>query len=228
MDTDINVAQSMQEKLGEIWEGERVGIFLVVGSTSLVVISLILLVKSIQITKPIEFVTSQQQGSDVTLMEVVIDIEGAVRKPGVYRMGSGSRVGDVIENAGGFTDDVDTEWIETKLNRAAEVKDGMKLYIPRKEESNTSHNSEILSRREGNTSYNISETNNEGTTLSKNSNLVSVNSSSQSELEALPGIGPATATKIINGRPWADLSDLVVKKAINASTFEKIKDQLSL
>lgn len=227
MDNTNDVAQSFHDMLREIWEGEKIGIVLVAGSTFLVVISIILLVKSIQTTKPIEFVQSQQQGSGVVFREIVIDIEGAVKKPGVYRVESGRRVGDVIENAGGFTDDVDTEWVETKLNRAAEMKDGMKLYIPRKGGNNTSHIIDTGNISGIDMSHNMAKEN-EGTTLSTNSNLVSVNFASQSELEALSGIGPATATKIINGRPWMDLNDLVMKKAINASTFEKIKDQLSL
>ena len=62
----------------------------------------------------------------------------------------------------------------------------------------------------------------------KNSNSggVNINSANQAELEALPGIGPVTASKIISGRPYGKVSDLLDQKIIPKTTFEKIKDSL--
>ncbi|MBI2420982.1 MAG: helix-hairpin-helix domain-containing protein, partial [Candidatus Levybacteria bacterium] len=97
-------------------------------------------------------------------------------------------------------------FIEKNINLASKVTDGMKIYIPRVGESLSSG---------------------VNTTISSGSSLVGINSAGQAELEALPGIGPVTAGKIIAGRPYSSIDDLVAKKAVSQSVFEKIKDQIS-
>ncbi len=53
-----------------------------------------------------------------------------------------------------------------------------------------------------------------------------INAASQQELEALPGIGPATSAKIVQGRPYRAKSDLLKRKIVSRSEYEKIKDEI--
>jgi DNA uptake protein ComE-like DNA-binding protein len=56
--------------------------------------------------------------------------------------------------------------------------------------------------------------------------LIDINSASEDELRKLPGIGEATAPKIIKNRPYRSKNELVQKKIISGATYEKIKDQI--
>lgn len=179
---------------------------IVLGAVSLffIILSISILIKSFQPTTPIEFHSDELESTvSGTTTRVTVDVEGAVVRPGVYQLPGGARVEDAIAAAGGLTRDADTEVLAKTINRAAKVVDGGKIYIP------------VLS------SSPLS-------TLGDLGNLVSVNSGSQSDLESLSGIGPVTAQKIIAGRPYQTLSELVAKKAMSQSLFDKLKDQLAL
>ena len=83
----------------------------------------------------------------------------------------------------------------------------------------------------GSTSDNSGITINTGTTSNTGvtaSGLININSASESELDTLTGVGPVTIGKIIDNRPYNTLEELVSKKAVSKSVFEKIKDSISL
>ncbi len=199
------------EKANSIWHIYHTPIILGLSSLLLIVISLVLLIKTTQTNTPIQF-SSEASVSGVLTHTITIDIEGAVDKPGVYVLPLDSRIEDAIFKAGGITSEADTERIEKTINRAAKLSDGAKIFIPSMEGSHTSINSvsgnDIMS--------------------DVNAGLINVNYSSQSELESLPGIGPVTARKIIDNRPYQTLEELVSKKAMGQSLYNKLKDQLSL
>ena len=144
-------------------------------------------------------------------LKITFDIEGAVEKPGLYQLDEGARIEDILILSGGLSANANRSWVEKSLNRAAKLVDGGKLYIPSK----------------GEATGKISNTS-EYNTLGIQAKSVNINSSSQSELESLPGVGPATAVKIISGRPYMTLEELKSKKIVGNALYEKIKEMIIL
>jgi len=134
---------------------------------------------------------------------LVVDVAGAVHSPGLYRLPAGARVGDAITAAGGFGPTVDVVAASQLLNLAAPLTDGQKIVVPARGASAPA------------------------TATSAGSQLVDLNRASQSELEALPGVGPVTARKIISARterPFASARELVDRKIVGQAVWEKIQD----
>jgi len=187
---------------------------MVLGAVSIFFIlsALVLLFKTTQTTEPIRFSGVESSGSART-SEILVDIEGAVVKPGVYTLPNGSRIDDLLSLAGGLTDEADSVWVGKTLNRAALLLDGGKLFIPTKGEvsSSQSLNKESVA----------------GAVNSLNS-LISLNTASAKELDTLPGVGEVTAQKIIAGRPYQTIEELLSRKIVGQSVFEKIRSLLTL
>lgn len=59
------------------------------------------------------------------------------------------------------------------------------------------------------------------------SSLVNVNTATSSELDALPGVGPVTAGKIIINRPYRSVDELLSKNAVSSKVFSQIKDKVT-
>jgi competence protein ComEA len=143
--------------------------------------------------------------------EIAVDVEGAVMKPGVYKIKADSRVQDALIAAGGMSEDADREKAAKGLNLASKVTDGAKIYIPA--------NGEEVAALGGSSG---------GTVMGASSDTVNINSASSEELEALPGIGKVTAGKIIDNRPYNSVQELVDKKVVGKSVFEKIKEKIGV
>ncbi|MBI2031754.1 MAG: helix-hairpin-helix domain-containing protein [Candidatus Levybacteria bacterium] len=159
----------------------------------------------ISFTKRGEAETSQLENNNKR--EIMVDVEGAVLSPGVYNLSQNARIKDALIAAGGLSGSADRDWIAKNLNLAAKLSDAAKLYIPFKGEA-------------GIQSYNSG-----GINLISSS--ININSASMKELDSLSGIGPVTAQKIIDGRPYQAVDELISKKIIGNSVFEKIKDRIT-
>lgn len=136
---------------------------------------------------------------------ISVDVSGAVKKPGVYQVKDGSRIEEAIKAAEGFANNANQEYISKYLNLAQKLSDGTKIFVPAEGESG------VAAQAGGVGGVNVQS-------------KVNINTASQSELEALPGIGPVTASKIISSRPYQQVADLFNKKAVSKSVFEKLKD----
>ena len=137
---------------------------------------------------------------------IQIDIEGAVVMPGVYKLSSNSIIQDALVSSGGLSSDADRDWVSKNINLAAKLYDGAKIYIPKMGE-------DVVAQQASSTTDQQS--------------LINVNTASSDALDAPPGIGPATATKIINGRPYTKPNDLLDKKVVSSKVFNQIKDKIS-
>lgn len=140
---------------------------------------------------------------------VIIDIEGAVNNPGIYKLEIGSLIQDAINLAGGLTDEADHDRIAKDINRAQELKNGQKIYLPPKS-----------SVPQGSVS---------GT---ETSGMININTAGAEELDSLPGIGPAYAQRIIDYRVenggFSSIEGIMEVRGIGEKTFEKIKDRITI
>ena len=148
--------------------------------------------------KDIEIISTSEENLPAG-RQVVVHVDGAVIRPGVYQLKADSRVGDAINAAGGLATSAD----QSKINLAAKVADGQKIYIAR-----------IGEEVKGTTSI---------TSTTGITGLININTASESELDKLPGVGPVTAAKIIASRPYSAPEELLTKKVVNTSVYEKIK-----
>lgn len=150
--------------------------------------------------------------------EIVVEVAGAVEKPGVYKFKNGDRVDDALIAAGGLSADCDRIWVEKNVNRAAKLMDGQKLYFPAKDE-----HSNVLSARESGVYQ--SDTSSHS---NQNEGKTNINTASLKKLDSLPGIGPVYGNNIIEQRPYSNIEELLTKDVIPQKTYEKIKEKISV
>lgn len=145
-------------------------------------------------------------GSPDAAGQVVVDVAGAVARPGIYRLHPGVRVGDAIAAAGGFGPRVDADRVAVEINLAAPLHDGDRIVVPSRDDAAAGASP--------------------GSTAQAGSGLVDLNHASVEELDALPGIGPVTADKIVASRaesPFSSVDDLRSRGLVGQKTFDKLK-----
>ena len=141
-----------------------------------------------------------------------VDISGEVNKPGVYKVTTETRLFEVIDMAGGLTENADPD----SLNRAEKVTDGQKIIVLSYDES-----SEIGKSSSSVPDYGL--TSDEG-------DKVNINTADSSELQTIPGIGPAKAQSIIDYREqngyFTTTEDIMDVTGIGQKTYASIKDYI--
>lgn len=136
-----------------------------------------------------------------------IDVSGAVEQPGLYQLQAGDRVAIALEKAGGLTVEADMLFVAEKLNLARRLEDGEKLYIPFAGAGGAAALSDEKSTA---------------------TQVTSINSATQVELEALPQVGEKRATDIIQNRPYVAITELMDKGIVSEKLFHEIKPFISL
>lgn len=142
-----------------------------------------------------------------------VDIAGAVKKPGIYQLEIGQRVADLVASASGFTKDADQAYVAKTLNLATELKNQDKIYIPFQSEGENASKSASLVPSSSSVS---------------NSNLISINQASSTQLQGLSGVGEVKAQSIIDNRPYSNLEELVSKGVLSEKLLADLKAQISL
>lgn len=153
----------------------------------------------------IEIIPANEEKPAATIF---VDLQGAVVRPGMYELPSGSRVNDVLVKAGGLVAAADRDWTAKNINLAQPLTDGAKIYVP------------VAGDSGGEVSGAV-----EGVAVTKRINL---NTASPDELEDLWGIGEARAGSIIAGRPYQKIEELLEKKIVPANVFERIKEKMTV
>lgn len=140
-----------------------------------------------------------------------VDVKGAVSSPGLYEAKEGDRVLDAIDQAGGLIKTAD----EKQVNFAQKVHDEMIIYIPEKGEVVE----EALPAMAAPSS-------------TQAAGKININRADLSELQNLPGVGPAKAQAIIDYReeqgPFKKVEDIQNVSGIGEKTFEKLQESITV
>ena len=147
--------------------------------------------------------------------EIIIHITGEVENEGIIKIKKDARIADVIDEAGGVTNEADL----SKINLAYSVKDGQKIYIPN------------INDKENEGEYITEEAGDEVIVEGEvKTSKVNINTAKQTELETLTGIGPSIALKIINYREengeFKTIEDIKNVPGIGDAKFENIKENI--
>lgn len=147
-------------------------------------------------------------GSEIQEKNVFVHVVGEVTQPGVVQVTADSRVADVIEQAGGVTDQADL----SSVNLARQIQDGEQILVRSLTEATQQQDAQ------------------QGESSSPQ--LISLNTANQQQLEALPRVGPALAARIIQWREeqggFTELEQLLQVEGIGNKTFEQLRPLISL
>lgn len=142
--------------------------------------------------------------------DVTVHVAGAVMKPGVVVLTAGSRVIDALEKVGGGTADGDLD----RLNLAAKLTDGQRVFVPRVGEPMPA------------------DAGSAGSAEPTEGAPVDLNTATQEQLEALPGIGPTLAEAILTERErrggFRSVEDLRSVRGIGDARFADVRDLVTV
>ena len=151
---------------------------------------------------------------------VVVDVGGAVVRPGVYKLDGGSRVADALAAAGGVTLEADDE----RLNKAEKLADGIRIFVP--------HRGVTPPMVVGITPPVSSGSGGVASGVGASPAVINLNTADATQLDALPGVGPATAAAIVQYRtqhgPFASVDKLTDVPGIGPAKLERWRSFLTV
>lgn len=154
-----------------------------------------------------EIVIQSSSDRQIETEYIFVHIEGCVQNPGLFKIEKGTRLYELIDIAGGETEDADL----SKINLASILVDTQKIYVP---------------------AITIYSENDENSTDYSHNKLVNINTATSSELQTLNGIGPNMAERIIKYREqnggFTQIDDIMKVEGIGESKFNKIKENITI
>lgn len=156
----------------------------------------------------------------VAPQELVVHVSGAVKKAGVYRLSEGSRVADAIEQAGGAAENADLD----ALNLAEPLTDGQKVHVPRKGETPPAS---VAAATAPSTAARPERAAKPAVQFP-----IDLNTATAEQLEAIPGIGPVLAQRIVDHRrlhgKFQSVDDLLQVHGIGQKRLESMRPYVTV
>lgn len=172
---------------------------------------------NMEYTETLEEDTSIINEDSIDRNKIIVEIKGEVAKPDVYQLEEGSIIKDLIDMAGGVTEEADL----SRINRAEELLNHELIII-----------GNINDETESSVVQNSSTSSSNGNNSDKGSTLININTADLEQLKEITGIGNIKAQSIIDYREanggFKSLEELKNVDGIGDKTFEKIKDQITL
>lgn len=173
---------------------------------------------------------SQEESSEERL-PIFVHIDGAVKKPGLYELKAGDRIQDVIDLAGGLTEEASLE----PINLSAKLQDEMKIHIPKQselveKEKSLSEENSIEDSQDRQAAF-VQTPQDQSDQEDAQTKLIDINSASLEDLMSLPSIGQVKAQAIIEYRektPFQTKEDLMLVSGIGEKTFEQLSDLIEV
>lgn len=166
---------------------------------------------------PLVTIVTATPRPSATVALLIVDVRGAVNKPGVYTLTVGSRMQDALVAAGDVLSNADTR----ALNLARKLNDGEQIYVPLVGEATIAPPTAASKSSAARTP-----------TAKASTGKINVNTATLEELDTLPGIGPAIAQRIIDYRTqngdFKKIDDLKNVRGIGDVLFDQIKDLVTL
>ncbi|MCI7083625.1 MAG: helix-hairpin-helix domain-containing protein [Tenericutes bacterium] len=176
---------------------------------------------------------SYELKDEVKAEKIIVDIKGEIKKPGVYNIKVGSRVNDLINEAGGLSKNANTRFI----NLSKKLEDGEVVVIYSNKEINDAKKNDklevtapcVCEEVKNDACYNENSTNNNTNNGSK---IVNINTASIQELTTLNGIGESKAKAIVSYRDkngkFKAIKDIMNVSGISETLFSKIKNNITV
>lgn len=159
----------------------------------------------------------------VSRCSIVVDIAGAVSKPGVYCLEEGSNIYDAVELAKGFVEGIAHKYVSMKMNLSSNLTNHQKIYIPFESDVYCELKSLQYVKDDENGSV---EGLNQDSITEDTPSCININTATKDQLTTLDGVGESTAQKIIDGRPYSETADILNVSGIGEATYEKFKDDI--
>lgn len=176
---------------------------------------------------------SYELKDEVKTEKIIVDIKGEIKKPGVYNIKAGSRVNDLINEAGGLSKNANTRFI----NLSKKLEDGEVVVIYSNKEINDAKKNDklevtapcVCEEVKNDACYNENSTNNNTNNGSK---IVNINTASIQDLTTLNGIGESKAKAIVSYRDkngkFKAIKDIMNVSGISETLFSKIKNNITV